>query len=155
MRWIAVVASVPLLASLPASSPAQTPLDSAGLGQFYADWSEATIHDGPAGYASYFAPDGMILPPEAPPVTGHEAIAEWLRRTLAESAYITRPDAVVVDDLHILRGWAVQRSSVHGHRIPKAGGDPVPFEAKYLDVLRRNDQGRWEFVYRMWSRNGP
>ncbi len=32
--------------------------------------------------------------------------------------------------------WVVYRSTLHGQRVPKAGGDPVPFETKYVDLLR-------------------
>ncbi len=37
--------------------------------------------------------------------------------------------------------WVVYRSTLTGQRIPKAGGDPVPFETKYFDLLHRKDAG--------------
>lgn len=35
--------------------------------------------------------------------------------------------------------------------MPRAGGEGEPFEAKYLDVVRRKADGTWEFTHRMWS----
>ena len=49
--------------------------------------------------------------------------------------------------------WVTHRSTLKGERIPKAGGTGTPFETKYIDLLRRTAEGKWEVVYRMWSDN--
>jgi ketosteroid isomerase-like protein len=65
-----------------------------------------------------------------------------------------RPEGLSVDEMRFLTpNWVVHRGTLRGQRMPKAGGDPVPFETKYMDVLRRTDTGRWEVVYRVWSDN--
>ena len=39
----------------------------------------------------------------------------------------------------------------------KDGGEPVPFDQKYVDHLRKRPDGSWEIVLHMWSPNdtGP
>ena len=50
-------------------------------------------------------------------------------------------------------GFVIYRSTLKGQRVPKAGGEPEPFENKYFDVLRRKTDGGYEFIRRMWSSN--
>ena len=50
-------------------------------------------------------------------------------------------------------GFVIYRSTLKGQRVARAGGDPQPFETKYLDVLRRKPDGGYEFVRRMWNSN--
>ena len=60
----------------------------------------------------------------------------------------------LVDEMRFLSPeWVVYRSTLRGQRVPKAGGDSIPFETKYLDLLRRTDTGSWEVACRMWSDN--
>lgn len=127
--------------------------DTASVAAFYREWFGA----GPQGmtaYASFYAPDGLLLPPNAPPQRGRAAIAEWMTRVVAERPYVIRPTGITVDEIRFLTpDWVLYRSTLSGQRVPKAGGEPVPFETKYVDVLRRTPEGRWEVVSRMWSDN--
>ena len=40
-----------------------------------------------------------------------------------------------------------------GFYIPKEGGEPVPYDQKYVDHLRRKADGSWEIFLHMWSPN--
>lgn len=120
---------------------------------FYRDWSEATTARGADGYASFFAEDAVLLPPDAAPVQGRAAIREWHERSQQESAHRTVPEGISEDELQVSGGFVLYRSTLKGRRIPKAGGEPEPFESKYLDVLRRKPDGGYELARRMWSSN--
>jgi ketosteroid isomerase-like protein len=105
-------------------------------------------------YASFYAPDGYILPPGGAPVTGRDAIAAWVEQARSAAPYSTQPQGITVDELRFLSPTLVAyRSTLRGQRVPKAGGPPVAFETKYLDLLRRTSAGDWEVLYRMWSDN--
>ena len=45
------------------------------------------------------------------------------------------------------------RSTLRGQRLAREGGAATEFETKYVDLLRRNESGRWDVLYRMWSDN--
>jgi hypothetical protein len=67
---------------------------------------------------------------------------------------MTKPEGIVVDERRFLGpAIAVQRSTLRGQRVARDTIMATPFETKYLDVLRRSPDGRWEVVYRMWSDN--
>jgi len=150
---IRVIPFMALLATAPAASSAQTAADSASVNAFYGEWF-GSARQGPERYATFYAADGMVLPPNAPPAAGRAAIAEWLRQAQAASTYTVRPSGIATNEMRFLGSdWVVYRSTLTGQRIPKAGGDPVPFETKYFDLLHRKDAGGWEVVYRAWSDN--
>jgi uncharacterized protein (TIGR02246 family) len=135
------------------SKPATSPQDA--IKALYRDWSKAAFERGAEGYASFFAEDATLLPPEAPPVSGRAAIRDWQERSQREASYRTVPESVSEDELRVAGDSAIYRSTLKGKRVPKAGGDGAPFEAKYFDVLRRKPDGAWEFSHRMWSSNLP
>jgi len=120
---------------------------------FYRDWSQATMARGAEGYASYFAEDAVLLPPNAAPVSGRAAIRDWQARSQKEATHHTLPESISEDELQVSGGFVLYRSTLKGQRTPKAGGRPEPFESKYFDVLRRKADGGYEFIRRMWSSN--
>lgn len=120
---------------------------------FYRDWSQATVARGAEGYASFFAEDAVLLPPNAAPVSGRAAIRDWQERSQKDATYTTRPEGVSEDELQVSGGFVIFRSTLKGQRVPKAGGSPEAFENKYFDVLRRKPDGGYEFMRRMWSSN--
>jgi ketosteroid isomerase-like protein len=131
---------------------AQSAADSASVTAFYARWF-GSAPQGFTAYASFYATDGYILPPGSPPVVGRAAIAAWFEQARASTRYTTQPQGIATDEMRFLNpDWVVYRSTLRGQRVPKAGGDPTPFETKYVDLLHRTATG-WEVAFRMWSDN--
>ena len=157
MRWwrtLVVVAGllIALLTFRPSTAGQE---DTAAIEAFYRTWMGSSVK-GATAYASHYATDGQILPPNAAPFTGREAIAGWFVRAQSESRFVTKPEGITVDEIRFLSpAWVVHRSTLRGQRVPKADGDPLAFETKYFDVLHRTESGRWEVAYRMWSDNRP
>jgi ketosteroid isomerase-like protein len=131
--------------------PAKSPQDE--VRAFYKDWSQATVSRGAEGYASFFAEDAVLLPPNAAPVSGRAAIRDYQERQQKEATHRTVPEGVQEDELTVAGGVVVYRSTLKGQRVPRAGGAGAPFESKYFDLLRRKPDGGYEFVRRMWSSN--
>jgi ketosteroid isomerase-like protein len=105
-------------------------------------------------YAGYYAQDGYILPPGSPPAVGRTAIAAWFEQASTTSPYAVRPQGISVDEMRFLSpDWVIQRSTLRGQRVPKAGGEPIAFETKYVDLLHRTGPNDWEVAFRMWSDN--
>ncbi|MEW5916779.1 MAG: hypothetical protein AB1762_10250 [Gemmatimonadota bacterium] len=150
---ISIIVATLLLISPPDHARAQSAADSASVTAFYGAWF-GSMRQGPETYAGFYAVDGLVLPPNAAPAVGRAAIAEWLRQSQATVPYSVRPEGIAVDEMRFLApGWVVYRSTLRGERVPKNGGAAVPFETKYVDVLHRTAEGRWEVQYRMWSDN--
>jgi ketosteroid isomerase-like protein len=121
------------------------------VARFYRGWYVAVV-SGPEGYAASFACDAALMPPDGPPVIGRDAIRQW-RESQARAPFRVLPESAVQDEIRVEGQAAFVRTTVRGTRVPRAGGDGVAFEEKYLDLLRRTDDGGWEFVARMWNSN--
>lgn len=127
--------------------------DTAAITALYGEWSKATAQRGAEGYVAFWAADGAaVLPPDGPAAEGREAIRQWITKVLETSTVkVTKfePRKMIVSG-----NLATNRFVMAGERIPKNGGPPVKFHAKYLDVLQKQPDGKWVFLYRMWSDNG-
>lgn len=127
--------------------------DTTSVVAFYGEWF-GSAQRGAEAYASFYASDGQLFPPDAFPIQGREAIAIWITRSQAERPYTVRPSSIIVDEMRFLTPeWVIHRSTLKGERIPRTGGSGIPFETKYVDLLHRTVEGKWEVVYRMWSDN--
>ena len=68
-------------------------------------------------------------------------------------SYALDVDDWPMDVLEIGSQLAVRRFRSVGRYIPKAGGDPIPYDQKYVDHIRKKPDGSWEIVLHMWSPN--
>jgi uncharacterized protein (TIGR02246 family) len=125
--------------------------ESAAINALYAEWSKATSTRGAEGYVSFFVADAAVLPPNASPVEGQDAIRQWIQKEL--DTYTVKDARFLPGPLRVANGWATRRFTISGKRVPKPEGSPVAFNNKYLDVLQKQSDGSWKFVYRMWSSN--
>ena len=120
---------------------------------FYAEWDKAKAERGAEGFASFVAEDALLLPPDAPPLSGRAAIRAWQERAPKGSGEATSPTSASEDELTVSGGYVIHRSTVKGQRAAKSGGGLQPFETRYMDVLRRKPDGSYELVRRMWNTN--
>ena len=102
-------------------------------------------------YLSVVAEDAVWMPPNAPAVEGREAIAAWAHDFY--SRYSLDVDSLPMDVLEVGADYATRRFRSVGRYIPSDGSAPVPYDQKYLDVLRRAPDGSWQVLAHMWSPN--
>lgn len=153
LRVLALIlfASCVTVGSANGQTPAQPDPETAAINALYGEWIKATATRGADGYVSFFVADGAVLPPGMPAVEGKDAIRQWIQKELEE--FKLEDGRFVPGPLKIANGWAVRRFSISGKRVPKKGGEAVQVDNKYMDVLQKQADGSWKFVYRMWSSN--
>jgi len=103
--------------------------------------------------AALYAEDAMLLPPNAPPVKGRDAIRAFWKGLL---------DAYTVDvplGQELVEGRGDLAYQVGHYRLvttPKGSGTPAmaPEDGKYLEVLKKGSDGTWRYVADMYSSNG-
>lgn len=116
----------------------------AAIEQMIQAWCEGTKQPGEAGaeaYASFFADDATLMPPNQERVTGRAAIRDWCSE-------LTGADGWTID-------WAADHVDVaasgemacgFGHyalSFKDADGNPVEDRGKWLDVFRKEPDGSW------------
>jgi ketosteroid isomerase-like protein len=103
-----------------------------------------------AGAVALVMDDAADLPPHPPPVIGKEAIPSSVQSDLGRFAWQFTEEVVEVDgDLAVM--WTNYRVKL----VPKAGGEPIEAEGKWIKVLKRQPDGSWKFFRNIWNRDHP
>jgi uncharacterized protein (TIGR02246 family) len=125
--------------------------DQAGVRAVDAEWAKAATAGNGDAIAALYAPDATLLPPGEPMVKGEAVKKYWVDFTNGYSG----PTEL---NTHSVEGSGNLAYAVGTYRETltpkKAGAKPLPTaEGKYLEVLKRQDDGSWKIIYDMWSPN--
>ena len=97
----------------------------------------------------YYSDDGVVLPPNAPAVSGHAAIEAFFKAFPPVTAFELRDQEVVgAGDFAYKSGRYVMMMAI-------PGGPAVADSGKYLEVLRKQSDGSWKTVRDMFSSDLP
>jgi uncharacterized protein (TIGR02246 family) len=121
----------------------------AGMGETYV----ANMESGDVErYLSLWADDGIQLPPNAPQVYGKSNIRKRVAQVFDNfdaSMSINTEEIVVVGNLGYTRGTYVLDLT------PKAGGQPMHVDGKFLTIYRRQPDGSWLISRDCFNSNVP
>lgn len=104
------------------------------------------------GLVALLTEDAVVMPPDAPTVSGRTQIRNWLQ-TLSEQvdmsgAYIDREVTVVGDR-------AIERYTADLAASPKDGPEAEPERMKGIHVYERQPDGSWLIALDIWNRDAP
>jgi uncharacterized protein (TIGR02246 family) len=125
--------------------------DKASIRAVDAQWARAaTAGDGQA-IAALYASDAILLPPGEPMVKGEAAKKYWVNFVNGFSGPIELNTMAVEGGGDVASAIGTYTMTLTPR---KAGAKPLPTqEGKYLEVLKRQDDGSWKIIYDMWSPN--
>jgi ketosteroid isomerase-like protein len=124
-----------------------SPDDMVAVARMVSSFDTFAANEDIESFLAYVADDAVMMPPGEPAVVGVQAIRAWYTAFYASFRSDMTHESLEVDafgDIIIARGNAT------GTLTPKAGGAPMPFDNKYLFVLRRLDDGSlqvWRAVF--------
>lgn len=102
------------------------------------------------GLLSIRTEDFTAMPPGQDPVCGKQAVSAFLSGMFEQ---VSIQETVVSDDIVVSGELAYDRGTFTGSATPKAGGDPMELNGKYLWIARREEDGSWRYAVQMWSDN--
>jgi steroid delta-isomerase len=109
--------------------------------------------DDAEGVMAHVAEDVVMMPPGEAPVLGKAAMRAWYEGFLAGyetvSLAFSEREVMMDGDLAVLQGrheWTLA---------PRPGGDPFTDVGSYLQVWRRQPDGRWLFAREIWNSAAP
>ncbi len=96
-----------------------------------------------------FADDLVDMSAGDPTQTGEAAKRQFLSRVSKTHSSFKPTLTIQIDELRVAGDWAFQRGSLSVSLVPKAGG-PISFiKQRYLEIWRRNKQGKWKIAIEM------
>jgi ketosteroid isomerase-like protein len=99
-----------------------------------------------------FAPNAVLMPPNEPSRTGHDALREWFQNMASQfSISGSYPEAEVT----IAGDRAIERFVGRYTLTPKAGGQPVELRFKGIHIYQRQPDGKWLIVQDVWNSDVP
>ena len=104
-------------------------------------------------WLSAWTEDAVIMPPNEMPIAGHDAIGKWGRAFFDQMRIIEfwriPKEITVADD------WAYAWGHFEGKVVARTGGEPLPMNIKYLEILRKQSDQSWKIWRHMFSDNVP
>jgi uncharacterized protein (TIGR02246 family) len=136
-----------------ASAASLSDEDKASIRAADAQWARAAKAGDGLAIAALYAADAVLLPPGEPMVKGEAARKYWVDFTNGFSGPVELNTMAV-------EGGGDVASAIGTYTMTltpsKAGAKPLPTEeGKYIEVLKRQDDGSWKIIYDMWSPNAP
>ncbi len=104
-------------------------------------------------WASVYADDARVFPPNAPLVTGKEAIRTLFAELFASPGFeidweVTRIEVSRAGDL----GYVV---GTHKVTVNDAEGNPVTDRGKWIAIWKKQADGTWKGIEDIWNSDGP
>lgn len=156
--WLSILMGVLVFAAgCPQAPPPEPPdtraADEAALREADANWSKVTGAKDVAGFASFFADDGMLLPPNQEAVSGMEAIQKWGQAMVETPGFAvswqpTKAEAARSGD----QGYTV---GTYEMTVNDAKGKPVTDKGKYLTVWKKQADGSWKVAVDAFNPDTP
>lgn len=103
-------------------------------------------------WISLWADDGIQMPPNAPAVIGKGQLRAENESMFGEfilKMVITNKEVRVAGDLAFVRGTYTFSLT------PKAGGETIMTDGKYLSIVERQADGSWKFARDCFNDNAP
>ncbi len=94
----------------------------------------------------------MRMPPNAPPLIGKEAIRAAYQSTLDQ---FTGEITLSLEEVEFGGDWAFVRGTSPVTLTPKAGGELIQDEGKYLSIRKKQPDGSWKIFRTIWNSNNP
>lgn len=99
----------------------------------------------------YYADNPIQMTPNVPVRRGKEAIL--LAYQEGSKLNIEHVDRSAVEDVRISGNLAAAWGTDTGTTTPRSGGEPVPYNLKWLVVFERQPDRAWKCIYEMWNDN--
>ena len=113
----------------------------------------AALNAGDAqAWAAQFAAEAVQMPPNAPANIGRPKITSWSKAFLDQFRV---QFALAVDEVRVLREWAIESGRYTISLSAKAGGPPMQDICKYITIYQRSPGESWQMARDIWNSSNP
>jgi len=116
------------------------------------DWDVAWNSQDLEKLLSFYTEDAVRMPPNEAAEVGNEAIRASLKRSFGD---FPSEEDNTIGDVRVSGDLGYVRGTVEATTTPKAGGDPVVENSKWITVYQRQPDGSWKIISEIWNSNRP
>ena len=99
-----------------------------------------------------FTDDAVLMPGNAPTASGKEAIQAFYQSRFDQ---FTLELAASQAEAEGAGEWAFARGTYTIKLTPKAGGEPIEYSGKYMNISKRQADGSWKMARHIWNSDKP
>jgi uncharacterized protein (TIGR02246 family) len=139
--------------SAPASGEDMSDEFARAVDENYAQYS-ASINAGDAdSWIELWDDGGVQMPPGTPAKVGKATILE--RRRAGSETYDYKDFVIKNEEVELLGDFGFARGTYSALLIPKAGGEEIPIDGKYLTIFKKQADGTWKIYRDAFNSNVP
>ncbi|MEE8349277.1 MAG: SgcJ/EcaC family oxidoreductase [Acidobacteriota bacterium] len=152
VSFILTVASCTPTGEGPVAEVDTTEADVEAINQLPANYAAAENAGDLDGVVAVFTDDAIRMPPNAPALIGKESIRSWMQATFDENTHqLYNP----LEEVQVSGDLAFGRGTYTTTMTPKAGGEPIQDEGKYLVIFQKQPDGSWKAIRDTWNSDNP
>ena len=103
-----------------------------------------------AGIAAHFAEDALLMAPDKPTLTGKAAVQDYYQHIFDEYQTALKSDYL---EVKVSGNLGYGRGFAEVALIPKRGGQALKSTTKYINIMKREADGRWVTTHDIWNSN--
>jgi uncharacterized protein (TIGR02246 family) len=152
VRRTSLLLAVLAIGACNSSAPQDTTADVNAVNTVRTSWAEAFNAGDANRLGGLYASDAVVMPENAPAVSGRDAIVKlWGDMMAANATHVE----LTADETHVSGDWAFDRGQFTMTMTPKTeGAMPMTEKGKYLVVLHREADG-WKIAREIGNSNAP
>lgn len=127
--------------------------DAAAIRRVADDYTVAINAGSVDGLAATVAPDIVVMPPDAPLVSGVAAVREWFKTQFVDPFHVNLTFTFTELDLH--GDVAIAYGPFQLTLTPRDGSAAIRITGKYIDVYRRQPDASWKFSRVIFNSDAP
>ncbi len=147
---LCIFAGMTLLAGCSSQDEANLEADTAAIIDFENQYRSSQNADDVDRFMSLWTEDGILMPPNGPPVIGKDQIRVRSIGLFDQFSFDLDGSAAEVE---VAGGWAFTRGTYTITVTPKEGGQPVFIDGKYINILERQPDGSWKMHRSIFNSN--
>ena len=147
---LCIFAGMTLLSGCSSQDEANLEADIAAIIDFENQYRSSQNADDVDRFMSLWTEDGILMPPNGPPVIGKDQIRV---RTIGRFDQVTFDLNGTEAEVEVAGGWAFTRGNYTITVTPKEGGQPVFIDGKFMNILERQPDGSWKMHRGIFNSN--
>lgn len=123
-------------------APSGIETDRAAVLDLFRKYQETVANSDADGWLALWTEDGLQMPPGAPALHGKAAITKGSVDSFRD--YVAKFGEFTTEEIQIAGDWGYTRGTYTLTATPKAGGEPMHVDGKWLSIVKRQPDGSWK-----------